>query len=1452
MNNNSLLYFIGDYLYPQFRELIGGASVRSIELTDAGELKIDADFPEYIGFRRIRQIALKVCVELSIDSVDITEHYPAESFTEDVIKDLSAFLKENKAAASGFIHNASVDFDGESIVYHITTGADILEKINAAKCLEDYIKNTFSQTVSVKFITDEAKSVSIDSPEYIEMQNAAVDPVNFIEDDGNKKPEREFDDLPLTYHNARVVLGGRVKSKPKPIKDITPMDGNVSVWGDVFGLEIKQTKDGTRNIINFYITDYTSSYTVKIFDTKENTKIAVDYLKDGVTVVVRGLVQQDNFIHDNVINARSVMIVEKMPETDEEEEKRVELHLHTNMSAMDGVSKPKDIVAKAVGWGHKAMAITDHGVVQAFPEADSAAKGKIKILHGIEGYYVDDSVKPFTGKSDETLDGEFVVFDVETTGLRTGYDRITEIGAVRFKNGMECDTFSTFVNPERPIPREITEKTGISDDMVAKAPKEGEAVRKFIEFCGSAVLVAHNAEFDTGMINAACARNNINDFNYSFIDTLLLTQLLVDNTDKNIKLKNYKLDSVSDYFKLPKFNHHRALDDSFALERVFEQLIKLAKEKGVQRVDELNTKLPAADPKKLHSNHIIILAKNTRGLKNLYQLITKSNLDYFYRNPRMPRSEIIKHREGLIIGSACEAGELSRALVEGRPDERLLEIAKFYDYLEIQPDGNNMFMVRDGTVKNVEEIEEFNKKIIRIGDALGIPVVATGDVHFLNERDSIFREIIMTGQGFDDADKQAPLYFRTTRQMLDEFAYLGEETAREVVITNPNRIADMCEPLKAFPDGTFTPYMENADTELRRICHERMEAEYGSPLPEIIEKRLERELDAIIKHGFAVLYMIAQKLVKNSMDNGYYVGSRGSVGSSFVAYASGISEVNPLVPHYLCRKCFHFEAFEKGEYGSGFDLPPKICPVCGEPMHRDGHNIPFETFLGFNGDKSPDIDLNFADEYQFYAHRYTEELFGIEKVFKAGTISALADKTAFGFVKKWEEEKIRKALENGETLSPLPAAELERLKNGCEGIKRTTGQHPGGMVVIPDDRDAEDFTPIQHPADDVDKGMRTTHFDFRSMHDTILKLDNLGHIVPTTYKYLEDMTGIMVMDADVCDPQIYKLLTSPEPLGVTPEDIDCPTGTLSLPELGTPFVIQMLIDAQPKNFSDMLQISGLSHGTDVWLGNAKDLIADGTCTISDVVGTRDSIMVYLINKGLEPGMAFKIMEITRKGNAAKLLTDEHKKIMLEHGVPQWYIDSCIKIKYMFPKAHAAAYVIAAMRLAWYKLYYPLQYYAAYMTVRSEDLEMSTILRGRAAVKVRMAEIKSMMDRKEAKAKDEGVFTSLQIVNEMMARGVEFLPVDIYKSTARTYTIEEGKIRLPFAAMPGVGDAAAEAMELARYEKNPDGTPNRGRIVEYISVDDLQERSGASKTLIETLDSLGALDCLPRTTQLSLF
>ena len=1427
MKNNDILNFIAPCLNGELSEALSGGEILRITFDD-GALSLSASvkFDRLIADRLILDAQKAVREYFGIRKVTLSPVYTGLELSQDCAPMLIRAVKENIAAANGFLDSAKFDFADGSVSLTVPDGAQLLIDAKTPEFLERFISETFDKRVKV-CINSGKTAVTIDSPEYVEMQSKNVNiEIPKEAPPERKKPKQEYDDLPISLTNAKVIFGSRIKSKPVALKGVSIEDGNVTVWGSVFALQIRDTRDGKRKIITFNITDKTNSFTVKIFETSQNCETLVKNISDGACVMLRGHVEYDDYIKSYCIKANSVMLIDRIEVGDDAPEKRVELHMHTNMSAMDGMTPAKKLVERAIKWGHRAVAITDHGVVQAFPEAAAAAKGSdIKIIYGMEGYFVDDSVKAFSGSSDMPLDGTFIIFDVETTGLRTGVDRLTEIGAVKYVDGAEKSRFQTFVDPERPIPQNIVELTGITDSMVAGAPKEGEAVRKFFEFCGEgSVLVAHNASFDTEVIRSACERNGI-EYNYSHIDTLVLAQSLISG------IKNYKLDTISNHFKLPKFDHHRADEDAGALAAIFEKLLALTAEKGVERVSQINELIPV-DPRRLPTYHIIILAKNKVGLKHLYQLITKSNLEYYYRHPRVPKSELLSHREGLLIGSACEAGQLYRAVLSGKSEEELLRIASMYDYLEIQPNGNNAFMLRKGTLSSEEELNEINRHIIRLADKLGIPVVATGDVHFIDESDKVFREILMTGQGFSDAAEQAPLYFRTTNDMLKEFAYLGEEKAKEVVITNPNLIADMCEEILPIPKGTYPPKIEGSDEELRRICYERIKDYYGDPIPEYVKARLDKELDSIIKNGFAVLYIIAQKLVWNSMDHGYYVGSRGSVGSSFVAFAAGISEVNPLAPHYICESCKHYEFFRNGEYGSGFDMPPKDCPNCGKPMHRDGHDIPFETFLGFNGDKQPDIDLNFSGEYQFYAHRYTEELFGKEHVFKAGTIGTLADKTAYGFVKKWMEEK-------GLDLS---RAEQDRLTMGCVGVKRTTGQHPGGMVVVPNDMDAEDFTPIQHPADDADSVHRTTHFDFHSLHDTILKLDNLGHDVPTLYKHLEDMTGISVMDADVCDPKLYELLTSPAPLGLTPEDIDCETGTLSLPELGTPFVRQMLMESKPKNFSDMLQISGLSHGTDVWIGNAQELIKNGTCTISEVIGTRDSIMVYLIHKGLEPGMAFKIMEIVRKGKSTSLLTDEHKKAMIDHNVPQWYIDSCMKIKYMFPKAHAAAYVIAAMRLAWYKLYRPLEYYATYMTVRGEDIDTVSVLQGRAAVKAKMKEIDEKIKTKQATAKEEGTFTSLQVINEMLARGIEVLPIDIYKSSANKYTIEDGKIRLPFSALSGCGGAAAQGLEDAR---------NDGKG-EFLSIEEVQLRSGAPKSIIAALEESGAFSTLPKTTQISFF
>lgn len=1265
MKEVSFLSLFGEYIDQGVAAYFDSATVESIEASLAERsVSMLVSFPAPIDSAVIKKARAELIRVMNLHRLDLGMHFPPETFDINYMASFVKEIYEHFPASRTILEGATYNLNGDKLTVELAAnGKDVLINLGCDKFIRQTIDRRFERLISVEFVSNVSAQDDIKVLEELqkkENQKIAVaspmaNPVAVSKAPVQKKPkERTYDDLPISITNAKPLFGTLVKGKPKPIKECLPEDGEVVVWGDVFSLETRESKDGRYSIINFNITDYTSSYPVKVFGEKKKCEDLVENLKDGKTVLVRGAINMDTYMHTYLITARAVTEIEKIEKQDNAPEKRVELHLHTNMSAMDGMTSAKELVSRAIAWGHKAIAITDHGVVQAFPEAcNTAAKAGIKIIYGMEGYLVDDDAF---------------------------YD---DYGF------------------------------GVDDEIPAE-----------------------------------------------YID-------------------------------------------------------KVRAEK---------------------TYHIIIIAKNTQGLKNLYKLITDSNLKFFKRRPRIPRHRLMQFREGLIIGSACEAGELYRALVDQKSDEDVLRIASFYDYLEIQPNGNNAFMLRSQDeryerFKTVEDLENVDRQIIHIADKLGKMVVATCDVHFIDPGNAVFREILMTSMGFSDASQQAPLYFRTTDEMLAEFAYLGEETAKEVVITNPNKIADLCESgMTPFPRGTFPPSLEGADEDLTRICWERTKKDYGDPVPENVANRLEKELKSIISNGFGVLYMIAQKLVQNSEEHGYYVGSRGSVGSSFVAHAAGISEVNPLPPHYICKKCKHSEFFMDGSVGSGYDLPPKDCPNCGIPMHRDGHDIPFETFLGFKGDKQPDIDLNFSGEYQFYAHRYTEELFGIDHTFKAGTIGTIADKTAYGFVKKWLEVK-------GITVN---RAEEDRLTKGCTGVKRTTGQHPGGMVVVPASNDAEDFTPIQHPADDVSGGLRTTHFDFHSLHDTILKLDNLGHDVPTLYRHLEDSTGINVFDVDICDPKLYELLTSPEPLGVTAEEIGCETGTLSLPELGTPFVRGMLMEAKPKNFSDMLQISGLSHGTDVWLGNAQELIKNGTCTISEVIGTRDNIMVYLMHKGLEPDMAFKIMEIVRKGNATKLLTEAHIKAMKEHNVPDWYIDSCMKIKYMFPKAHAAAYVSAAMRLAWYKVYKPTEYYATYMTVRGEDLDTVAIMEGRGAVKQLMNSI--INKGHEATAKEENMYVAMQVVNEMMARGVEFLPIDLYKSHATVYKLEDGKIRLPFMSMAGTGESAAVALMKARDDG--DG--------EYMSRDDLQQRAGVSKSVMETLDSCGALEGLPQSTQMSFF
>ena len=1208
--------------------------------------------------------------------------------------------------------------------------------------------------------------------------------------------------------------------------------GEVCIRGKILTTEIRELRSGKQLFI-FTITDFTDTIGVKIFAKEEAVEDLKKATAAGQFVRLKGVATIDRF--DGELTLGSIVGIKKCEDftgkrMDNSPVKRVELHCHTKMSDMDGVSEVKDIIKRAKKWGMDAIAVTDHGCVQAFPDANHAVeKGDgFKVLYGVEGYLVDDLKQLAEDSRGQSLDHTCVVFDIETTGFSPLKNKIIEIGAVKVENGKIVDRFSTFVNPEVPIPFEIEKLTSISDNMVLGAPKIEEVLPKFLEFCSDAVMVAHNASFDMSFIRHNAMLQG-KSFEPTVLDTVSMARFLLPN------LNRFKLDTVAKELRISLENHHRAVDDAGATAEIFVKFVEMLKSRGIENLDELNeqSRMSVETIRKMPTNHIIILAKNDVGRINLYRLVSDSNLVYYAKRPRIPKSQILKYREGLIIGSACEAGELYQALLRGVPEAEINKIVSFYDYLEIQPLGNNAFMLRDekSTVKTEEDLKDLNRKIVELGERFNKPVCATCDVHFLDPEDEVYRRIIMAGKGFKDCDDQAPLYLRTTEEMLREFEYLGSDKAEEVVITNTRKIAAMCERISPVRPDKCPPVIPNSDEMLRNICYNRAHEMYGEELPKIVVERLERELNSIISNGFAVMYIIAQKLVWKSNEDGYLVGSRGSVGSSFVATMSGITEVNPLSPHYYCTNC-HFYDFDSEEVKkfsgmAGCDMPDRLCPVCGKPLKKDGFDIPFETFLGFKGDKEPDIDLNFSGEYQSRAHDYTEVIFGKGQTFRAGTIGTLADKTAFGYVKKYYEERGQRKR----------ACEINRIVTGCVGVRRTTGQHPGGIIVLPHGEEIYSFTPVQHPADDMTSKTITTHFDYHSIDHNLLKLDILGHDDPTMIRMLQDLTGLdPVRDIPLDCKEVMSLFQSTEALGITPDDIGgCPLGALGVPEFGTDFAMQMLLDTKPKYFSDLVRIAGLAHGTDVWLGNAQTLIQEGKATIQTAICTRDDIMVYLISRGLEEGLSFTIMESVRKGKGLK---PEWEEEMTAHGVPDWYIWSCKKIKYMFPKAHAAAYVMMAWRIAYCKVFYPLAYYAAFFSIRASGFSYELMCQGREKLEYHLADYKKRLDTLSKKEQD--TLRDMRIVQEMYARGFEFMPIDIYRASARNFQIIDGKLMPSLSSIDGLGEKAADGIVFAAE----DGS--------FLSKEDFINRSKVTKTVADLMADLGLLKGLPESNQLSLF
>jgi len=1385
----------------------------------------------YISIAALEQASAALCGIYGLRAVSLTATHPADQLSSVEPEELMALFVAQNSMNRGSLAGAQWEWEGQKLIIRLQgNGKKELEE--AVPAVRQNLQERFGTPLTIEIIAGQNLEGQALFEAMEKLRTSMIDTLPKTAPTVEKKS--------AVAQHSDAIYGKPFRGSVVPMKELNLDMGSVIVEGRVFHVEHKELSKRNAWVINFDMTDNYGSVHISRFMEKSEARPIIEAVKEDTVVKVQGKLMIDNYTNEMVLKPYAIM-AGSMPKRQDTAQgtKRVELHLHTVMSNMDALTVTKDAVKQAAAWGHKAIAITDHGCVQSFTDALHTVEGKgapkvagtdetIKILYGCEGYYVNDVDDRIVvhGQQDMTFDQEYVAFDLETTGLSSPRDRIIEIGAVLMRNGKELDRFQTFVDPERPLDKKIVELTGITDAMLAGAPKIEQVLPEFLDFVGDRVLVAHNSDFDTGFIRAECSHQGL-PYTFTAADTLILAQNLMPQLGK------HKLDIVSNALSLPEFNHHRAADDAAICGMIMAKFFAMLEEMDINSLQAINPAMMQLRSQSRigdrHARHIILFAKNQVGLRNLYHLISDSNLKYFKRVPRIPKSELMAMREGLIIGSACEAGELFQAVIDHKSEDELKRIASFYDFLEIQPISNNRFMLEKGIVQEEEELREFNRTIVRLGEELGKPVVATGDVHFLNPEDEIFRHILLATKGFDDADKDNPLYFRTTDDMLREFAYLGEEKACEVVVTNTNLIADMCETIRPVPHNLFAPKIENSVEDLKSLVYGKMHRLYGENPPELITKRVETELNDIINCHYDVIYMSAQKLVQNSLENGYLVGSRGSVGSSIVAYMSGITEVNSFPPHYRCPnpECKYTTFDTPKGYECGADLPDAVCPKCGTAFEKDGFNIPFETFLGFGGDKVPDIDLNFSGEYQARAHAYCTEMFGRSHVFRAGTVGTVAEKTAFGYVKKYLEER-------GKTASN---AEKARLASGCVGVRRTTGQHPGGLVVIPQENEIWDFCPVQHPADDPKSDQITTHFEYHSMEENLLKLDMLGHDDPTMIRMMEDMTGVDAKTIPLDDKKTMSIFTSSKVLGYEEDQLLGPTGAVAVPEFNTRFTRGVLLDTKPEKFDFLVRISGYTHGTDVWLGNAKDLIVSGTARVDQTIGCRDDIMIYLISCGLPEKRAFKIMESVRKGRG---LPEGAEQEMIDAGVPDWYIGSCKKIKYLFPKAHAVAYVMMAFRIAWFKVYHPLAFYAAYFYRRSQKGGFDAVLmtNGMESVKIN---IKAIDDNENATDKDQDLLTTLEVVYEFYLRGLEFLPIDLYKSDATKFLIEEGKLRPPFVAISGLGESAAEDLMKGREGK------------QFLSVEEVANACPkVSKTHIQMLKEAGAFGDMAETNQISLF